>query len=107
MVTCDRSAVPHPDGGTCDRPRQVDAAHDGTHMGGCVDCDRIRSRRAVLTTKALHNPDGLSPYEFTRGMSKDDALQFWADAKALGFVSVGHSKRGAKLFALPSYAVKL
>lgn len=76
--------------------------HDGTHEV-CSFCVRIRSRRAVLMTRALHAPEGLTPYEFTKGMTKQDALQFWADAKALGFIGVGKSGRGTKLFALPSY----
>ena len=77
--------------------------HDGSHMDNCPACARIRSRRAVIMTRALHNPHGASPYEYTRGMSKEDALQFWVDARALGLVTVGHSKRGAKLLSLPSY----
>lgn len=79
--------------------------HDGTHMDDCAPCRVIRSRRAVLLTRALHAPLGLTPYEFTKGFTKDDALAFWTDARALGLISVGQSRRGAKLFALPSYEV--
>lgn len=78
--------------------------HDGLDMG-CTVCKVVRSRRAVLMTRALHAPDGLTPYEFTRGFAKADALMFWADAKAIGLVGVGRSKRGARRFALPSYEV--
>lgn len=81
----------------------MSSEHDGTHMGDCAPCRVIRSRRAVLLTRALHHPEGLSPYEFTRGMTKADALMFWTDAKALGLITVGRSKRGARTFALPSY----
>jgi len=59
-------------------------------------------RRSLIMTRALHAPDGLTPYVFTRGMSKADALQFWNDAKALGLRVVGKSARGAKVLALPS-----
>ena len=76
--------------------------HDGMTMD-CIQCQIIRSRRAVLLTRALHAPEGLTPYEFTRGFSKSDALAFWADAKALGLIGVGKSKRGSRKFALPSY----
>lgn len=54
-------------------------------------------------TRALHAPGGLPPHRYTQGMAKADALQFWVDARALGMISVGLTKRGAKLFALPSY----
>jgi len=58
-------------------------------------------------TRALHAPEGLTPYQFTRGMTKDDSLAFWVDAKALGLVVVGKSRHGAKVLALPSEAVSL
>lgn len=89
MVTCDVTDVLHPETDRCENPAD----------------DRTRSRRAVILTRALHHPDGLTPYEFTKGMTKDDSLQFWNDAKALGMVGVGQSKRGARKFALPSYKV--
>lgn len=79
--------------------------HDGLDME-CVQCKVIRSRRAVLLHRALHAPLGLTPYEFTRGFTKADALMFWTDAKALDLISVGKSKRGARQFALPSYEVR-
>lgn len=78
--------------------------HDGQIMD-CASCRVIRSRRAVLLTRALHSPDGLTPYEFTRGMTKADSLAFWQDAKALGLVRVGTSRRSAPMYALPSYGV--
>lgn len=82
-------------------PVTVPLEHDGRHED-CPPCRIIRSRRAVLMTRALHNPEGLTPYQFTRGMSKNDSLAFWVDAKALGLVSVGTNSRGTKMFALPS-----
>lgn len=100
MVTCEATNVPHNEGDNCENP--VPADHDGMHAD-CVPCNHIRDRRAVLTVRALNNPEGATPYEFTKGMLKADALQFWVDAKALGFVGVGQNKRGTKLFALPNY----
>lgn len=41
--------------------------HDGLTMD-CASCQIIRSRRAVLLTRALHAPEGLTPYDFTRGV---------------------------------------
>lgn len=79
-------------------------AHTGLHED-CAPCRVIRSRRAVLMTRAIHAPEGLTPYQFTRGMTKPDSLQFWVDAKALGLIVVGKSPRGAKLLALPSEEV--
>lgn len=76
--------------------------HDGLDLD-CPACKVIRSRRAVLLTRALHAPEGLTHYEFTRGMTKADSLAFWVDARALGLIVVGQSRRGAKLLALPSY----
>lgn len=76
--------------------------HDGLAMD-CPACAVIRSRRAVLMTRALHAPAGLTPYDYTRGMTKADSLAFWTDARALGLIVVGQSRRGAKLLALPSY----
>ena len=89
--------------------REVEVVHTGQHPDHweCTECKHIRSRRAVITTRALHTPEGASPYEYTKGMTKADALQFWVDAKALGMVGVGKSKRGARLFALPNYSIKL
>lgn len=58
-------------------------------------------RRPIILARARANPDGLTPYKFTKGMTKADALQFWNDAKALGLVVVGKSPRGAKILALP------
>lgn len=80
--------------------------HDGLHED-CAPCRVIRSRRAVLMTRALHAPEGLTAYQFTKGMSKDDSLAFWNDAKALGLVGVGTNDRGTKVFALPSTEVPL
>lgn len=76
--------------------------HNGDH-DDCVPCKITRSRRSVLLHRALHAPQGLTPYEFTRGMTKADALMFWTDARALGLITVGQSRRGARMFALPSY----
>jgi len=70
-----------------------------------MDLQRERSRRAVLMTRALHNPEGLTPYAFTKGMTKADALMFWTDAKALGFITLGNSERGARTFGLRSTEV--
>lgn len=78
--------------------------HDGLTMD-CAPCRVIRSRRAVLLTRALHAPAGLTPYDFTRGMTKADSLAFWADARALGLIRVGSSRRSAPMYALPSYEV--
>lgn len=58
-------------------------------------------RRPIILARARANPLGLTPYRFTKGMTKLDALQFWNDAKALGLVTVGISPRGAKMLALP------
>lgn len=64
--------------------------------------DRITaSRRSTIRHRAFANPAGLTQYEFTQGFTKDNALQFWNDAKALGLVVVGTSPRGAKLLAFP------
>lgn len=108
MVTCERSDTPHPKSERCDMPTEFTGEHTGQHSActGCTECMQINSRRAVLMTRAMHHPEGLSSYEFTRGMTKADSLQFWVDAKALGFVGVGQTIRGARKFALPSYAVK-
>ena len=79
------------------------------HMPECI-CDTCRQtrainrRRSILKSRALANPEGLTPYAFTKGFYRDDALQFWQDAKALGLVVVGRSPRGAKLLALPPSA---
>lgn len=82
----------------------VTETHDGLDLE-CVACRAIRARRAVLLTRALHAPEGLTRYQYTRGMTKADALLFWVDAKALGFIGVGQTPRGARLFALPSVEV--
>jgi hypothetical protein len=66
-----------------------------------------RTRRAELLTRALHEPAGLTYYEFTRGFPKREAEQFWVDAKALGFRSIGRSKLGDLLLALPSKAARV
>lgn len=94
--TAERKAEVNPD-----RPNPY---HTGQHMSGCESCAAFR-RQAIILHRALHAPEGLTPYEFTKGMSKDDSLKFWSDARLLGLISVGLSKRGAKLFALPSYEV--
>lgn len=78
--------------------------HDGLNME-CAACQAIRARRAVLLTRALHAPKGLTRYQYTRGMTKADALLFWVDAKALGFIVVGEQPSGGRLFALPSVEV--
>lgn len=64
-----------------------------------------RSRQAVLLTRALHNPEGLTAYAYTKGMTKADALAFWNDAKALGFVVLGKNARGTKVLGLRSTEV--
>lgn len=80
----------------------VEVTHTGQHdRWKCSDCHTIQ-RRNTLLHRALHNPAGLTPYAFTKGMTKADALMFWVDAKALGFKVVGVSPRGAKVLALPS-----
>lgn len=63
---------------------------------------REAQRQATLMHRALHNPEGLTQYAYTKGMTKDDALQFWNDAKALGFVRLGTSAKGARTFGLRS-----
>jgi hypothetical protein len=83
-------------------PTKPDPYHTGQHLAGCEACIAFR-RQAVIFHRALHAPEGLTQYEFTKGMTKMDALKFWSDARLLGLISVGQSKRGAKLFALPSY----
>lgn len=82
----------------------TDEPHTGQHLQGCVSCHEFY-RRSTLLHRALHAPEGLTPYQFTKGMAKADALLFWTDAKALGFIRVGTSPRGTRLFALPSYEV--
>lgn len=77
--------------------------HTGKHRATCVECHVFR-RRVTIQVRALHNPGGLTPYEYTKGMTKADSLAFWVDAKALGLITVGMSSRGA-LIALPSYKV--
>lgn len=67
-----------------------------------VKPQRETQRRATILYRALHHPEGLTQYAYTRGMSKDDALQFWNDAKALGLVRLGTSSRGARTFGLRS-----
>lgn len=59
-------------------------------------------RQSVLRNRARRNPDGLTPYRYTQGFTKADALQFWVDAKTIGLVVVGRSPRGAKVLALPA-----
>lgn len=66
----------------------------------------IRDRRATLLVRALRNPEGLTAYGFTKGMSKADALAFWNDAKAMGFVVLGKNERGTKLLGLRSEVVE-
>lgn len=66
---------------------------------------RERDRRAIIMTRALNNPEGLTPYAFTKGMTKADALMFWTDAKALGLITLGKSDRGARTFGLRSVVV--
>lgn len=61
-----------------------------------------RTRTALLMTRALHAPAGLTYYEFTKGFPKLDAEQFWVDAKAIGLRSIGRSRLGDLLLALPS-----
>lgn len=92
---------------TAARKREVDPSkpapyHTGQHMAGCEACAAFR-RQAIILTRALHAPEGLTQYEFTKGFGKVDALRFWSDAKLLGLIVVGQSRRGAKLLALPSY----
>lgn len=77
--------------------------HTGKH-DNCIECHAFK-RRVVIQTRALRHPEGLTPYEFTKGMTKDDSLSFWNDAKFLGLIGVGKSHRGTKLFALPFYKV--
>lgn len=73
----------------------------------CQKCQHVTYRRGVILTRAMHNPLGLPPWRYTQGLTKDDALQFWNDAKFLGLVRVGTTRRGSPLYALPSYEVKL
>lgn len=85
------------------------AAYRMANLPECI-CDTCRQtrainrRRSILKSRALANPEGLTPYAFTKGFYRDDALRFWQDAKALGLVVVGRSPRGAKLLALPPSA---
>lgn len=65
--------------------------------------DRVTaSRRSVLRARAVAHPEGMPPYKYTGGFTKDDALMFWTDAKALGLVVIGKTPRGASLYALPT-----
>lgn len=63
---------------------------------------RALLRQGMLMALALHNPEGLTAYGYTKGMTKADALAFWNDAKALGFVVLGRNARGTKLLGLRS-----
>lgn len=65
-----------------------------------------QSRRNVLLTRALHNPEGLTKYEFTKGFTKADAIRFWVDAGALGFVRLGVNSRGTAMYGLRSEVVE-
>jgi hypothetical protein len=67
---------------------------------------RVQSRRDVIMTRALHAPEGLTAYAYTKGMTKADSMAFWTDAKALGFVGLGMNARGTKLFGLRSEVVE-
>jgi len=61
-----------------------------------------QTRRNVLMTRALHNPDGLTKYEYTKGFTKADSIRFWVDAGALGFVRLGVNARGTAMYGLRS-----
>ena len=61
-----------------------------------------RSRRGVLILRALHSPEGLTKYGYTKGMLKIDAMRFWNDARTLGFVKLGTNARGTNLFGFRS-----
>ena len=68
--------------------------------------DRVTaSRHALLRSRALAHPEGLPPHKFTAGLPKSAALMFWTDAREIGLIRVGVTPRGARLFALQSYAV--
>lgn len=61
-----------------------------------------QSRRNVLMTRALNNPEGLTKYEYTKGFTKADSIRFWYDAGALGFVRLGTNTRGTARYGLRS-----
>ena len=65
-----------------------------------------RSRRGVLILRALHSPEGLTKYGYTKGMLKIDAMKFWTDARTLGFVKLGTNTRGTNLFGFRSEPIE-
>ena len=67
-----------------------------------IEREAGRKRRGVLLTRALHNPAGLTKYEYTKGMVKIDAMAFWTDARELGFIKLGVNSRGTNLFGYRS-----
>lgn len=81
------------------------------HPGAVCNCPRCREavvarrRRALIRSRARRHPDGLTQYQFTRGMTRADALRFWGDARYLDLVVVGKSTRGASMLALRSYPI--
>ncbi len=79
---------------------------DAEYVAEAAEARAVRSRRAVLMTRALHAPEGLTKYAYTKGMTKADAMAFWTDAKALGFVGLGTNDRGTKVFGLRSEVCK-
>lgn len=65
-----------------------------------------QSRRNVLMTRALHAPEGLTKYEYTKGFTKADSIKFWVDSHALGFVRLGVNARGTARYGLRSEATE-
>ncbi len=82
--------------------RRTNAEIEADYKAEAAEAAHVRSRRDVILTRALHAPEGLTAYAYTKGMVKADAMAFWTDAKALGFVGLGTNQRGTKLFGLRS-----
>lgn len=61
----------------------------------------ILARRGYLKRLANEHPEGLTKYGFTKGMTKQDAMQFWVDAQVIGFAKLGANARGTNVFGWP------
>ena len=82
--------------------RRVRAELDAEYIAEAAEAKHVQARRNVILTRALHAPEGLTAYAYTKGMTKADSMAFWTDAKALGFIGLGTNQRGTKLFGLRS-----
>lgn len=83
---------------TADRIATAAAKLMTRHPNMKIDTAWTRARQGELSARALAHPEGLTKYAYTKGMTQGDAMAFWTDAAALGFIKLGRNDRGTNVF---------